>query len=127
MVRHARHHGVDPDLVRSVITHESAWNSAARSHKGAIGLMQLMPETARLLGVDPVDPEQNIVGGIRYLADLRTLFTGNLDAVIVAYVAGPTYAQRWLRGTTVLDDEVRAYLDNVKASYSRRSAGRKDP
>jgi soluble lytic murein transglycosylase-like protein len=126
VVRHARLHGVDPDLVRAVITHESAWNAAARSHKGAIGLMQLMPETARLLGVDPVVPEQNIAGGIHYLADLRALFDGNLDALIVAYVAGPTYARRWLRGTTVLDAEVRAYLDNVKASYWRRSAWRKD-
>jgi len=126
VVRHARQHDVDPDLVRAVITHESAWNAAARSHKGAIGLMQLMPETARLLGVDPVDPEQNIAGGIRYLADLRALFDGNLDAVLVAYVAGPTYAQRWLRGKSALDDEVRVYLDNVKASYGRRGARGKD-
>jgi soluble lytic murein transglycosylase-like protein len=126
VVRHARRHAVDPDLVRAVIRHESAWNSTARSRKGAIGLMQLMPDTARLLGVDPIDPEQNIAGGIRYLADLRALFDGNLDAMIVAYVAGPTYAQRWLRGQTVLNDEVRAYLDNVKASYWRRSAWRKD-
>lgn len=122
VVRHARQHGVDPDLVRAVIRHESAWNHAARSHKGAIGLMQLMPDTARLLGVDPFDPEQNIAGGIRYLADLRALFDGNLDAVIVAYVAGPTYVQRWLRGKTVLDDEVRAYLKNVRASYWRQNA-----
>jgi soluble lytic murein transglycosylase-like protein len=121
-----RFRGVDPDIVRAVIKHESAWNPAARSHKGAIGLMQLMPDTARLLGVNPIDPEQNIAGGIRYLADLRGLFDGNLDAVLVAYVAGPTYAQRWLRGQTGLDDEVRAYLNNVKASYGRRSGWRRD-
>jgi soluble lytic murein transglycosylase-like protein len=126
VVRYARQHGIDPDLVRAVIKHESAWNPAARSHKGAIGLMQLMPDTARLLGVDPVDPDQNIAGGIRYLADLRGLFDGNLDAVLVAYVAGPTYAQRWLRGQKVLDGEVRAYLNNVKTSYGRRSGWRKD-
>jgi len=126
VVRHAQRQGVDPDLVRAVIKHESAWNAAARSHKGAIGLMQLMPETARLLGVDPVDPEQNIAGGVRYLADLRALFNGNLEAAIVGYIAGPTYAQKWLRGETVLDGEVRAYLNNVKASYARRSGWRKD-
>jgi soluble lytic murein transglycosylase-like protein len=122
VVHHARQHGIDPDLVRAVITHESAWNSGARSHKGAIGLMQLMPDTARLLGVNPFDPEQNVAGGVRYLADLRGLFGGNLDAMIVGYVAGPTYAQRWLQGKTVLDDEVRAYLKNVKGSYGRQSA-----
>lgn len=125
VVRHARHHDVDPDLVRAVIKHESAWNPGARSPKGALGLMQLMPDTARLLGVDPVDPERNIAGGVHYLADLRALFEGNLDAVLVAYVAGPTYAQRWLTGKTVLADEVRAYLDNVKASYGR--IGRQRP
>lgn len=119
VVRHARRHGVDPRLVRAVITHESAWNSDARSPKGAIGLMQLMPDTARLLGVDPTDLDENIAGGIHYLADLRALFDGNLDAVLVAYVAGPAYAQRWLRDRTMLPDEVRAYIDKVKASYWR--------
>jgi soluble lytic murein transglycosylase-like protein len=126
VVHYARRHDVDPDLVRAVIRHESAWNSAARSRKGAIGLMQLMPDTARLLGVDPFDPEQNIAGGIRYLADLLTLWSGNLDAALVAYVAGPTYAQRWARGKARLDDEVRTYLKNVKASYRRQSGGRTD-
>ena len=126
VVRHARRHDVDPDLVRAVIRHESAWNSAARSRKGAIGLMQLMPDTARLLGVNPFDPEQNIAGGIRYLADLLALLDGNLDAALVAYVAGPTYARRWVRGKAMLDDEVRTYLKNVKASYWRQGGGRKN-
>lgn len=126
VVRYARRHGVDPDLVRAVISNESAWDATARSHKGAIGLMQLMPDTARLLGVNPFDPEQNIAGGIRYLADVLALLDGNLDAALVAYVAGPTYARRWVRGKAMLDDEVRTYLKNVKASYWRQGGGRKD-
>lgn len=126
VVRHARRHDVDPDLVRAVIRHESAWNSAARSRKGAIGLMQLMPGTARLLGVDPFNPEQNIAGGIRYLANLLALWSGDLDAALVAYVAGPTYADRWIRGKSPLDDEVRTYLKNVKASYRARLDTRPD-
>lgn len=110
-------------LVQAVIRHESGWDPTARSRKGALGLMQLMPDTARLLGVDPLDPEQNIDGGTRFLASLLTAFDGNLDAALVGYVGGPTYARSWLRGELVPNDEVRTYLRNVKASY-RAAASR---
>lgn len=117
VLRSAARHRVDPELVRAVIRHESDWNPAARSRKGALGLMQLMPGTARLLGVDPLDPEQNIDGGTRYLASLLALFDGNLDAAIIGYIGGPGYARTWLRGELVPNDEVRTYLQNVKTSY----------
>ena len=117
VVRSAARHRVDPDLVRAVIRHESDWNPNARSPKGALGLMQLMPGTARLLGVDPLDPEQNIDGGTRYLASLLILFDSNLDAAIMGYIGGPGYARTWLRGELVPSSEVRTYVQNVKTSY----------
>ena len=65
VLRAAARHRVDADLLQAVIRHESDCNPTARSRKGALGLMQLMPDTARLLGVDPLDPEQNIDGWTR--------------------------------------------------------------
>lgn len=128
VVRAAARHRLDPDLVRAVIRHESGWNPAARSPKGALGLMQLMPSTARLLGVDPLDPEDNIEGGTRYLASLLALFDGDLDAALVGYVAGPGYARDWLRGRRPPANEVSSYLDSVRRTYGeavtrRRAAG----
>jgi soluble lytic murein transglycosylase-like protein len=120
----ARRHGVDPDLVRAVIRHESAWNPFALSPKGALGLMQLMPGTARLLGVNPLDPEENIEGGTRYLTALLGMFGGNLEAAILGYIAGPGYARAWLRGDVVPYGEIRAYLTNVKRTYLTARAAR---
>jgi soluble lytic murein transglycosylase len=122
IARHSRQHGLHPALVRAVIKAESDFNPMAVSRAGAVGLMQLMPETARLLGVDPLDPDQNIDGGTRFLAGLLALFEGNLDAAIVGYVGGPAYARTWLRGHLVPSADVLAYLRNVKTSY--REGGR---
>ncbi len=120
VVKYAEKYGVDPHLVRAVIRHESNWNPEARSRVGAIGLMQLMPGTARLLGVNPFDPLQNIEGGVKYLAGLLTLFNRDLDATLLGYIGGPLYAKSWLQGKTVPYGEVRAYVQNVKASYLRQ-------
>ena len=91
----ARRHGVDPALVRAVITVESAWNPAARSPKGAAGLMQLMPVTAARYGVlDPLDPAQNVDGGVRYLRDLLEHFGGDLPLALAAYNAGEGAVER---------------------------------
>lgn len=82
-------HGVDVALVHAVISAESAYNPSAVSRAGARGLMQLMPDTAKRYGVQNIhDPWENIVGGVRYLRDLLTLFNGNLELTLAAYNAG---------------------------------------
>ena len=84
----ARRHGVPEDLFLRLIEQESRWNPRAVSHKGAIGLAQLMPETAHLLGVDPRDPVQNLEGGARYLAQQFRSFR-DWRLALAAYNAGP--------------------------------------
>ncbi|EFC90323.1 MULTISPECIES: lytic transglycosylase domain-containing protein [Dethiosulfovibrio] len=85
----ARRYGVDERLVHSVISVESAWRPDAISPKGAVGLMQLMPGTAKMLGVDPDDPVQNIEGGVKYLSRLSEKYNGDLEKTLAAYNAGP--------------------------------------
>jgi len=86
--RAATKHGVPVGLFQRLIAQESGWNASARSVKGALGLAQLMPATARELGVDPLDPKQNLEGGARYL---RTQFEafGSWPLALAAYNAGP--------------------------------------
>jgi len=82
-------HGVDPRLVESVIRAESAFNPTAVSRTGARGLMQLMPQTAAILGVrDSFDPRQNIEGGVRHLRYLLDRYPGNVSLAVAAYNAG---------------------------------------
>lgn len=89
----AQRYGVPEDVFLRLVQRESNWNPAAISHKGAIGLAQLMPDTARLLGVDPGDPEQNLEGGARYLAQQYRRF-GNWRHALAAYNAGPEAVTR---------------------------------
>jgi soluble lytic murein transglycosylase-like protein len=118
VVRAAARYGIPADLVRAVITCESDWDPAARSAAGAIGLMQLMPGTARELGVDPHDPVQNVDGGTRYLAGLLVDF-GSIERALVAYNAGPGFATRFLRGEAALYGETRAFVRRVLAMLGR--------
>ncbi len=89
----ARRHGVPEDLFLKLVQQESGFNPKARSNKGALGLAQLMPETARLLRVDPTDPYQNLDGGARYLMQQYRAF-GNWRLALAAYNAGPGAVQK---------------------------------
>lgn len=85
----ARSHGIEPALVQAVITAESGFNPNALSRKGASGLMQLMPDTARRYGVQNIfDPVENIHGGVRYLRDLLAMFNGDMRLAVAGYNAG---------------------------------------
>jgi len=86
----ARRYNLAPELIQAIIKIESSFNPFAVSEKGAMGLMQLMPETAKEMNVaSPFEPEENIMGGSRYLRKLHDLFDGDLQLVLAAYNAGP--------------------------------------
>jgi soluble lytic murein transglycosylase-like protein len=89
----ARRHGIPEDLFLRLVKQESNWNPSARSNKGALGLAQLMPDTARYLGVNPRDPHQNLEGGARYLAAQYRTF-GSWRLALAAYNAGPGAVQK---------------------------------
>ena len=99
-VEHARLNRVRPDLVRAVVQVESAFNPAARSPKGARGLMQLMPATITEFGVrNPLDPADNVRAGVAYLRQLLDRYQNNEELAIAAYNAGPGAVDR--HGQTV--------------------------
>lgn len=114
IAKYARLHAVDPTLIRAIIGAESGFEHSARSSAGAIGLMQLMPGTARDLGVDPRVLEQNVEGGVRYLSGLLKTF-GGVELALVAYNAGPELARRYARGEVALYAETRDYVRQVLA------------
>lgn len=114
-------HGVRVDLVRAVIQAESAFNPRARSHKGAMGLMQLMPATAAELGVtDAYDPEQNIRGGVSYLKTLLVKYDQNEELALAAYNAGPGAVQKY--GAVPPYRETREYIARIKSNANVRPA-----
>jgi soluble lytic murein transglycosylase len=119
--RAADEHGVDPGLVKAVIHAESGFNVAAVSGAGARGLMQLMPKTARALGVDdPFDAWQNIDGGTRHLGYLIQRYNGDLKLALAAYNAGGRAVSRF--GGIPPYEETRKYVKRVLALYDRYDA-----
>ena len=111
---YAQHYGVPVDFVRSIVEQESGWQRCAVSRKGAVGLMQLMPETARQLGVrDRCSVRQNVSGGVRYLAWLMKQFHGDLRLVAAAYYAGKRAVER--RGLKYSNPDVVGYVSSVRA------------
>ena len=110
-------HGVSTELVRAVIQVESEFDPLARSSKGAQGLMQLMPDTARRMGVaNAFDPRQNIFGGVRYLRQLLDMFRGDVALTAAAYNAGENAVTRY--GGVPPFRETRGYVQKVQSLLS---------
>ncbi len=117
--RYAGHYNVPPELVSAFIDVESGWNPRALSRKGAMGLMQLMPETARRFGArDPYSPEQNIAAGTRYLTALMWEFHGDMRLVAAAYYAGDRWISR--KQLDYRNSDVVAYVELVRLHYIKR-------
>jgi soluble lytic murein transglycosylase-like protein len=112
----AQRYNVDPKLVRAVIQVESDYNPQALSNKGAMGLMQLIPETAERYGVrNPYNPKQNIIGGVSYLKHLLKMFNGDLDLSLAAYNAGENAVLRG--GGVPRIPETVNYVRKVRSLY----------
>jgi soluble lytic murein transglycosylase-like protein len=120
--RYAEKYRVDATLVRAVIQVESDFNAATVSHKGARGLMQLMPATAKRFGVKSIhDPEENIRGGIQYLAYLTTLFRDDLPRALAAYNAGENAVLKY--GGIPPYAETQTYVKRAMTVYYGRPYG----
>lgn len=113
---YAQHYGVPVEFVRALVEQESGWQKCAISNKGAAGLMQLMPETARRLAVqDRCDLRQNISGGVRHLAYLMAKFHGDLRLVAAAYYAGERVVEA--KGLRYSNPDVVAYVARLRARF----------
>jgi len=114
--RVARHHGLDPDLLAALVEVESGRDAAARSAKGAVGLAQMLPETARRFGArDLADPEENLEGAARYLRFLLRRFRGDLRLVLAAWNAGEGAVERY--GGVPPYPETVAFVRKVLSRY----------
>ena len=114
----AEKYNLEASLIHSIIRAESNYNPHCVSSKGALGLMQLMPETARIYGVgNPLEPRDNIEGGVRYLKDLINLYNGRTRFVLAAYNAGQTAVKKY-RGIPPYP-ETKNYIEKVMTSYPK--------
>lgn len=123
IVAAARKYGVDPALVAAVAKQESGFNQGAASGAGARGIMQLMPETAKALGVNPDDMMQNIEGGAKYLAEMLKAYDGDIEMALAAYNAGPGNVEAAGGDMSRLPKETQNYVPAVMGYYDSFKAG----
>lgn len=126
-LRHyANRYGVQPELIAALIDVESDWNPRAVSNKGAMGMMQLMPATARRFGaLQPFDAEQNIAAGTRYVTTLMWEFHGDLRLVAAAYYAGDHWVGQ--KQLNYRNQDVVAYVQAVRRRYMLRKFAAANP
>jgi len=124
--KYATNYRLDPTLIRSIIATESGFNPKAVSSKGARGLMQLMPETAKALGVNnSFDPEQNIQGGVKHFRSLMDSFNEDVSLSLAAYNAGENLVQRLGRIPSI--KETQDYVQIVKKRYEKSKSEAPEP
>jgi soluble lytic murein transglycosylase-like protein len=112
-----RRHGVDAPLIKAMVRAESGFNPRAVSHKGALGLMQLMPKNIKRFNVqDPYNPWDNIMGGARYIKEMLVRFEGRLPLALAAYNAGPQMVEQY-RGIPPYN-ETQRYVRKVMRFYA---------
>jgi soluble lytic murein transglycosylase-like protein len=123
LVSSGRRHRVDPLLMYALVRHESGFRTRARSHKGARGLAQLMPSTARVLGVKNIhDPKQNIEGGTKLMRRLLTTFKGNVSLALAGYNAGPGAVKKYGKQVPPYR-ETQNYVRSIGSQYAKMRPG----
>jgi len=111
-------YGVDGDFIKAIIKQESGFNPKATSKKGAMGLMQLMPATAKSLGVkDAYNPSENIEGGVKLISNLLKTYNNNTELALAAYNAGPGAVKKY--GGVPPYKETQNYVKNILANYNK--------